>query len=167
MQGWFFFLAAEFYTRRIHVLQKHGVCFLMACFFVSIFIYLISFTLKNISSKIHQGRLHSEMGGELQRWIASARDLPDKMGNCQIRQKVWTQICRSQMQKFSSFTFSHARVGEPGQKKVVFPRTFVSVTSPVYMNYFSSVSFDLLNDSSRPWTAPFKAFCGLLNVMYL
>lgn len=166
MQG-FFFLAAQFYNRRIHALQKHGVCFLMAYFFVSIFMYLISFTLKNISSKIHQGWLRSEMGGGLQRWIAGARDLPDKMGNCQIRQKVWTQIYRSQMQKFSSFTFSHACVGEPGQKKVVFPRTLVSVTSPVYMNYFSTVSFDLLNGSSRPWTTPFKAFCRLLNVMYL
>lgn len=112
-----FFLAAQFYARRIHVLQKHGVCFLMAYFFVSIFIYLISFTLKNISSKIHQGWLHSEMGGGLQSWIAGARDLLDKMDNCQTRQKVWTQICRSQMQKFSSFTFSHACVGEPGQKR--------------------------------------------------
>lgn len=161
MQG--FFLAAQFYTRRIHVLQKHRVCFLMAYFFVSIFIYLISFPLKNIISKIHQGWLHSEMGGGLQRWIAGARDLLDKMGNCQIRQKVWTQISDAEI----SFTFSHACVGEPGQKRVVFPRTFVSVTSPVYMNYFAIVSFDLLNNSSRPLTAPFKAFCRLLNVMYL
>lgn len=162
-------LAAQFSIRRIHVLlQKHEVCFLMTCFFVSIFIYLISSTLKNISSKIHQGWLHPEMGGGLQRWIASARKLPDKMGNCQRRWKVWTQICRSRVQKFSSFTSRHACVDEPGQKEVVLPKGPLWVwLTPVYVNYFASVSFDLLNYSSRPWTAPFKAFCRLLNVMYL
>lgn len=162
-------LAAQFYTRRIHVLlQWHGACFFITCFFASIFIYLMSSTLKNISSKIHQGWLHSEMGGGLQRWIASARKLPDKMGNCRIRWNVWTQICRSQMQKFSSFTSRHACVDEPGQKEVVFPKGPLWVwLPPVYMSYFASVSFDLPNYSLRPRTAPLKDFCRLSNVMYL
>lgn len=162
-------LAAQFYTTGIHVvLQKHEASFLMTCSFISIFIYLISSTSRNISSKIHQGWLHSWLGGGLQRWVASARKLPDKMDNCQIRWKIWTQICRSQMKKFSSFTSRPACVNEPGQKEVVFPEGPLWVwLHPIYMNYFASISFDLLNNSSRPWTSPFKAFCRLLNVMYL
>lgn len=41
-------------------------------------------------------------------------------------------------------------------------RTFVSVTSSAYMNYFASVSFDLLNHSSRQWTTPFKVFLRII-----
>lgn len=41
-------------------------------------------------------------------------------------------------------------------------RTFASVTSSAYMNYFASVSFDLLNHSSRQWTTPFKVFLQII-----
>jgi len=62
------------------------------------------------------------MSGWLQRWIASARKLPDNVGNYQRRWEAWTQICGSQMQKFSSFISRHACVDEPSQKEVVFPK---------------------------------------------
>lgn len=153
--------AAQFYTRRIPcLLQRHGACFLMTCFFASIFICLIFSTLKKYQQQNNQVWLHSEMGGRLQRWTVSARKLPDKMGNCQIRWKVWTQICRSQTQKFSFFISRHACVDEPGQKEVAFPKDL------------RECDFSCLHEllcisqlwSSKPLlkTTPFKVFLQII-----
>lgn len=50
----------------------------------------------------------------------------------------------------------------PVKKRLRFQRTLESATSPAYVNYFASVSFDLPNHSSRPWTTPFKVFLRII-----
>lgn len=50
----------------------------------------------------------------------------------------------------------------PVKKRLRFQRTLESATSPAYVNYFASVSFDLPNYSSRPWTTPFKVFLQII-----